>query len=117
MKVSPVSADLLIKLAIGAAVVGLGIYALRRASDAAGDLFKGLTDAVDNVKATVGGAIDTVAAIPGQIADYAIEGARTGGEAWQSQTTERPPNQQEFIGKYEGPLVNDAGMDFGQLSG
>jgi hypothetical protein len=117
LKIAPVSADLLIKLAIAAAVVGLGIYAVRRASAAAGSIADQISAGLGSIKDTVGGAIDTVTALPGQIADYAIEGARTGGAAWQSQTAERPPDQQEFIGKYEGPLVNDSGYDFGQLSG
>lgn len=56
MKITPVSADLLIKLALGAAVIGAAVYAVRRASSAAGGL---LTDAGQAVSAAVGIAVET----------------------------------------------------------
>lgn len=53
MKVAPVSADLLIKLALGAAVVGAVYLVWRKASTAAGDLF-------DSVATTAGEVADQV---------------------------------------------------------
>jgi hypothetical protein len=117
MKIAPVSADLLIKIAIGLAVVGVGIYAFRKASDAAGSLADSLASVVSGVTGGINEAVDTVIALPGKVADYVVEGAKTGGQAWQDNTAARPPSQQEFFGNYQGPLVNDAGYDFGQLSG
>lgn len=49
MKVAPVSADLLIKLALGAAVVGAVYLVWRKASTAAGDVWDSAVDAVGTV--------------------------------------------------------------------
>ena len=117
MKIAPVSADLLIKLAITAAVVGLGIYAVRRASAAAGSLSDQITAAFTGIKDTVSGAVDTVTSLPGRVADYVVEGAQAGGQNWQDQYAVNPPTRDDYAGVYQGPLVNDAGMDFGMLSG
>lgn len=117
MKIAPVSADLLIKLAIGAVLIGAGVYALRKVSAAAGGLVDQFTATIDSLKTGVSDAVDTVTELPGRVADYVIEGAQSGGAAYQERTTERPPSQQEFFGTYQSPLVNDSGMDFGALSG
>jgi hypothetical protein len=117
VKIAPVSADLLIKVAIGLAVIGAGVYLLRKASDTVSSLGDGIGNAFSSVTGAVGEAYDAVVAVPGQIADYAIATAQTGGQAWQDNVAARPPSQQEFFGTYQGPLVNDDGYDFGQLSG
>lgn len=61
MKVAPVSADLLVKLAIGALVVGGGVYLVRRA-------WAGLPTLPD-VGGLVSGAIDTVGDFASDTAD------------------------------------------------
>lgn len=62
MKIAPVSADLLIKLAIAAAVIGVGIYAVRRAS------------------AGISATVAELADLPSQIADYSIEGVKAAAD-------------------------------------
>lgn len=54
MKIAPVSADLLIKLALGAAAIGAAWWIVRRASSAA----SGALDAVGSAAQTVGTAIN-----------------------------------------------------------
>lgn len=44
MKVAPVSADLLIKLALGAAVIGVAVWAVRRTTTALGEAIPDLPD-------------------------------------------------------------------------
>ena len=99
MKVTPVSADLLIKVGIGIAVAGAAWYLLRKGQAAIGD------------------AITSITSLPGKAIDKVVETAKTGGGAWQDQYSINPPptigNSSGYGGKYKGPLVNDAGMDFG----
>jgi hypothetical protein len=54
MKVAPVSADLLIKLTLGAAAVGLVLYGLKRAANAASAPFGAITDVLYNTADAVG---------------------------------------------------------------
>lgn len=106
MKVAPVSADLLIKLALGAVAVGVAVYA-----------FKKVTGALGDAAGAPGRAIDYLVSLPGKAIEAVKEIAQEGGAVWQGNTAERPPTEQEFFGKHNGPLVNDDGVDFGQLSG
>lgn len=53
MKIAAVSADLLIKLAIGAAVIGGAVYLLRKASTSVSDAFAGVSEAVSDVADSV----------------------------------------------------------------
>lgn len=99
MKIAPVSADLLIKLAIAGLAVGAVVYAINKATG----------------KLT--GAADWVTGLPGRALDSVTTTAKEGGAAWQDRTTPNPPTASEYFGKYKDPLVNDAGMDFGQLGG
>lgn len=89
MKVAPVSADLLIKLAIGAAAVGAAWYAWTKLRGAAGEAFGAVADTVGEVADAVavgvnpinpenfinrgvsaaGGAIITSPTAPGKNAD------------------------------------------------
>jgi hypothetical protein len=94
MKVAPVSGDMLIKLAIGAAVVGVAWWAVRRGQQSVAD------------------AIDYVTSLPERAIEAVAEVAREGGATWQGGYTEKPPTQQEYFGKYQSPMVNDQGMDF-----
>ncbi len=93
MKVSPVSADLLIKLTLGAVALGVVVYVVRSG-------FKGLAD---------------LAGIPGQLIDKAVVAAKDGGATWQERTVARDPVAYQTT--YADPLINNDGMDFGQLSG
>lgn len=106
MKIAPVSADLLIKLALGALVIGAGVYLVR--------------GGVQSIK----GALDKITGLPGAALDYVTEAAKSGGEAFKAQYEENtspfggpPGSATAYGGKYKGPLVNDQGMDFGSLSG
>lgn len=56
MKIAPVSGDLLVKLALGAAVLGGLWWAARRASDAAGQLWPDVGNLLDRA----GSALNTV---------------------------------------------------------
>lgn len=64
MKVAPVSADLLIKLALGAAVVGFAVYGLRRVSGAAGEVFSEAGAAISDAVTFVGETADNVVSTP-----------------------------------------------------
>lgn len=99
MKIAPVSADLLIKLALGAAVLG------------------GLFFGYKKMTATLSHAFDSVTGLPARVYDNAIVAAKEGGATWQDRTNPNPPDQQAVFGTYKGPLINNDGYDFGQLSG
>lgn len=113
MKVAPVSADLLIKLAVGAAAVFAVVYVVRKGTQ------------------SVQGAIDSITSLPSRAWSGLSEYAQSGGAAFQDQYSENPaPTIANSSGygpaktppmvygsKYNGPLVNDQGMDFGNLSG
>jgi hypothetical protein len=98
MKIAPVSADLLIKLALAAAVLGGLYYVAKR------------------VQGGLAGALDSVTGIPGRIVDSVKATAQTGGAAWQDGIAANPPTT-PYTPTYKNPLVNDSGMDFGQISG
>lgn len=99
MRVAPVSADLLIKLALGAAVLAGAWYAYSKGR----------------------AALSAITDLPGKAWESVVDTAKTGGAAWQDQYAENPPpsiaNGSGYGGKYAGPMVNDDGMDFGQISG
>lgn len=72
MRVAPVSADLLIKLALVAAVVGGAVYLARRARAALGDVLPGLPDVgawVDSAGAFVGDVGSSIGSGAGYVAD------------------------------------------------
>lgn len=114
MKIAPVSADLLIKLALGAALLGGVAYLVNRG-------IKGVGSAVDGLKAT----FDTIAAAPGKALDSVVESvvetAKEGGATWQAGSKPNDNYSNEGRGsyyhKYDNPLMNDDGYDFGNLSG
>lgn len=107
MKVAPVSADLLIKLAVGAAVLGLGYWAINRS--------------ISGLKDTLGAILDAPGKVYDTVVESVVETAREGGAAWQAGYVPNPDygNEGRNYGtpKYSNPLVNDQGYDFGQLSG
>lgn len=70
MKLAPVSADLLIKVAIGAAVIGLAYLAYRKASTAASDAWGAASTALGTVADEVIVAVNP--ADPGNLANSAI---------------------------------------------
>jgi hypothetical protein len=76
VKVAPVSADLLIKLALGAALIGAGVWAVRRAtaaaSDAAGKFWDTATDSAR-------GLADSVTPWNNENVIYRAANAATGG--------------------------------------
>ena len=59
MKVAPVSADLLIKLALGALVVGAAVYAVRKLQGAAGSLVDGVWDSASGAFTAAGEFVST----------------------------------------------------------
>lgn len=67
MKIAPVSADLLIKLALIAAVVGGGVYLVRRASSAIGGALPDFPD--------VGAWVDSATNFVGDVGSVASDGA------------------------------------------
>lgn len=77
MKVAPVSADLLIKLALVALVVGGGVYLVRRASNAIGGAFDVLPDLPD-----VGAWVDSAARFAGDVGDTVGSGAGWVGDTF-----------------------------------
>lgn len=99
MKIAPVSADLLIKLAIGAAALGAAWYVVSKGKAA----LSALTD------------------LPGKAWAGVVDSAKIGGATWKDQYSVNPAptigNSSGYGGKYKGPLVNNDGYDFGQLSG
>ncbi len=105
MKVAPVSADLLIKLAVGAALLG-GAYWMVR---------KGVTG-ISNLP---GALIDSVKKTVSDVADAAVATAQEGGATWQAGYAPLDYSHEgnNYVPKYSNPLVNDQGYDFGQLSG
>ncbi len=93
MKITPVSGDMLLKIRLLVLVGGVGFYIAK----------KGLA---------------AVLAWPGEMVDKAVAAAKEGGATWQTCTVENDPYTQILTGqKYKDPLVNNNGMDFGQLSG
>lgn len=99
MKIAPVSADLLIKLALGVAALGAAWYVISKGR----------------------AALASITDLPGKAWDSVVETAKEGGGAWQDQYSINPAptigNSSGYGGKYTGPMVNDDGYDFGQLSG
>ena len=93
MKIEPVSADLLIKLALAALAVGAVVYLVR------------------SVGGTLSGALDGITGLPGRAADAVKQMAATGGEAFSAQTIERPASQQDYFGRFQGPLINNSGVE------
>ncbi len=71
MKVAPVSADLLIKLALAAAVIGVGVWAVRRT-----------TSAISGAIPDVGGWIDDASSRLGVVMDSLGAGVTSFSERW-----------------------------------
>lgn len=69
MKIAPVSADLLIKLTLIAGAIGLGFYAVKKVSGAAGEAFTAFGDLGDNVGHWVG---DKAAAADSAVANVIV---------------------------------------------
>jgi hypothetical protein len=102
LKIAPVSADLLIKLALLASAVGVVAYGYKK------------------ITGSVSGAIDSVTGLPGRAWDATTAATKEGGTTWQDRITPNPPASSpdlDYFGKYRDPLINNAGMDFGNLSG
>lgn len=105
MKVTPVSADLLIKVGIALAVAGAAYYIVK----------KGISG--------VTGAIDTITGLPGKAVAAVKEAAKSGGETWQAGMTPTPvaPNAKSAADNYQlpygSPMINADGMDFSQMGG
>lgn len=116
MKIAPVSADLLVKLAIGLAVVGGAWYVLSKG-------VSGFKNAVSSITNLPGDLYHSAADKVGQVADAAIASAKEGGATWQAGYVPNDNYGNEgrysvpYVGKYSNPMVNDMGYDFGQLSG
>jgi hypothetical protein len=103
MKIAPVSADLLIKLGLAAVAVVAVVYVVRKSTGA------------------VQGAIDSITSLPSRAWTGVSAYAKDGGSAFLDQYSVNPAptigNGSGYGGKYNGPLVNDQGYDFGALSG
>lgn len=103
IKVAPPSADLLIKLAVGLVVIGGVAYVVNRGAK------------------SVQSAVDSITSLPSRAWSGLTSYAQLSGGAFQDQYSINPAptiaNGSGYGGKYNGPLVNDAGMDFGALSG
>lgn len=116
MKVTPISADLLIKIALGAAVLGGMYWIVKRGADG----IKGAFASMANLPTKLASDAQAYAR---EIADAAIVTAKEGGSTWQQGyvPNENYSNEGRFslptVQKYSNPLINDQGMDFGNLSG
>lgn len=115
MQAPSVSGDLLVKLVLGAVVLGATYYAVSKG-------LKGITDTIDTIKGFPGRVVDKA----GEVVDQVVVKAKEGGAAWQDGYKVQPDynyshegrnSVPHYGGKYNSPLVNDDGMDFGQLSG
>jgi phage portal protein BeeE len=77
--------------------------------------------AYDSAVRAVYGVIASVEQKATDVKQAVVEVAKSGGTAFQNQYKEsvKPvlPSGQAYGQKYNGPLVNDDGYDFGQLSG
>lgn len=122
MKIAPVSADLLIKLGLGVLVLG-GVYlAYSKATGSISQAIDGIKESlgitIDGIKQSIGETVDSVTGAPGRVLDWAATEADTRGAAIQSANAPQSPAMQEATGRtYSNPLMNNDGMDFGQLSG
>ena len=111
MKVAPVSADLLIKIGLGLALLGAGYLAYRGING-------GIHEAIDKMKQSVTGVFDSITAAPGQAYDWAVTETQTRGAAIQAHNAPQSQEMQDLTGRtYSNPLMTNDGMDFGQLSG
>ena len=122
MKVSPVSADLLIKLGIGVLVLGVGYYLVNRTAGSLSDALErfksGISDQVNSVRQTVSDTIDSVTSAPARVVDWAATEADARGRESQNRYEPQSPAIQQAGGrKYADPHINDDGMDFSLLSG
>ncbi|MCM3565921.1 hypothetical protein [Hydrogenophaga intermedia] len=103
MKVAPVSADLLIKLAIGVAVIGVGVWAVRRTSQAISGAIPDLPD--------VGGWVSSAAGAVGDAVGGAAEAASDGfwaAENWTRDTFEQAQARRNAVLASLGTAVNPA---------
>lgn len=98
MKIAPVSADLLIKLALGAAAVAALAYFASKGAK------------------SIQGAIDAISGLPGRALDAVTGAAQAGGAAWQDGYAENPAPSitapSGYGGKYKDPMISDDGMDY-----
>lgn len=118
MKIAPVSADLLIKLALTAAAVGLAVLAYKKLTGQIDDTLITLSELPGKVWAKVAKVTDDIVAAPGKVADAVIVSAKEIGTGWQYQYQEQTPAMQEATGrKYNGPLISNDGMDFSPFGG
>jgi len=115
MKLSGQSQAELIK--IGAMLIGAGLLAWggMRLYRGASESF---SNALDSLKTTVTGAVDSVISAPAKAVEAVKETARSGGAAWQAGYADKTPPgaptvpTSPYEGRYSNPMVNDAGMDF-----
>ena len=118
MKIAPVSADLLIKLALTAAAVGLAVVVYKKLTGQIDDTLKTLSELPGKVWAKVTSVTDDIIAAPGQVADAVILSTTQAGQGWQLQYQPQTPAMQEATGrKYNGPLITNDGMDFSPFGG
>ena len=64
------------------------------------------------------GAFDGLISMPGKVMDSVALSTKEAGAGWQNQYKEQAPEVQAGTGKkYEGPLINNGGMDFSPFGG
>ena len=118
MKITPVSADLLIKLAMAGLAVGAVLYLVNRGTNAASGALQSLADLPGRVWDSVTGVAEDIIAAPGKVADAVILSTQEAGQGWQYQYQEQTPAMQGATGrKYNGPLISNDGMDFSPFGG
>lgn len=111
MKIAPVSADLLIKIGFGVLLLGGAYLAVKGVKGS-------ISETITSLQNSVTSAVDNVTGAPGRVLDWATTEAETRGAAIQQGITPQSEEMQDLTGRvYTNPLVNNGGMDFGQLSG
>ena len=98
IKIAPVSADLLIKQALGAAAVAALVYVAKSGAK------------------SLQGAIDAVTGLPGRALDAVTGAAQAGGAAWLDGYAQNPAPSitapSGYGGKYKDPMISDDGIDY-----
>lgn len=78
----------------------------------------GVGGAIDGAVQSVKDLANAVLEAPGKAVDAVVQGAKEGGATWEAGRTPVSPIEQEMTNKrFPDPLINNDGMDFGQLSG
>lgn len=113
IKVAPVSADLLIKLTLGVAVLGVMYFGYNKVLHAASGLLDVPGRVYDTVSENVVKAAEVVADLPRKIVMGDAQSAGEAGQQWQDQYAKQPASAQGYGGTYQGPLISDDGMNYG----